>query len=350
MVSIADISFPQTSLSQKTNIDITAYQADLAHYIRKRPTRRMRVIKNFLEDNLRDPNQHIEGIDRELSYLYSKFCEEQNAMRKLNRMNTLKIKPKSINKKKKTSTEVSGFKEYSDYLEQFADKDCNLLQEIQPKPGANAEIFKRVFLKHKNTTFSQREPKKEEIPDLLSPQKIPSIENDFSYKSFDKKPIQSERKPPLKPNRSLTVTLTGRKPESQRVDSSNYVSPLLKRPQSVGVNSRRMNSLPVPAKSSTKEDNKSSEKISTTNVSNVALVKIQKIKKPIVDISLEEKTIEELKVKINKHLISQRSCKKDIPFQFDKNFLASRRIQKKQQAFAVRTGLIQAKVNMSFGI
>lgn len=175
----------------------------------------------------------------------------------------------------------------------------------------------------------------------------PSIVNDISLNSIEKKLSQSERIAPLKPNRSLTVTISGRKPESQRMDSINRVSPLLKRPQSVGLNARRMDSLPVNVKSTTR-DNKSSEKITTTNVSNTALIKIQKTKKPVI--SLEEKTLAELKSKINKHLISQRSCKKDIPFQFDKNFLASRRIQKKQQNFAVRTGLIQAKVNMSFGL
>lgn len=140
MVSIADIAFPQTSLSQKTNIDITAYQADLAHYIRKRPSRKMRVIKNFLDENLRDPNQHIQGIERDLTYLHSKFREEQNAMRKLNKLNMLKLKPRGTSKKKKkTQTEPSQFKEYSEYLEQFADKDCNLLRRY----NLNLELMLR---------------------------------------------------------------------------------------------------------------------------------------------------------------------------------------------------------------
>ena len=77
MISIADIPFSRVPQEENINFEPSRYQSDLLHYIRKKQPRKVRTVKNFLDRNLQNPDQDAQGIDKDLSRIYGRFCDEQ---------------------------------------------------------------------------------------------------------------------------------------------------------------------------------------------------------------------------------------------------------------------------------
>jgi len=77
MISIADIPFPRSCHDENFNIELVRYRTELQHFVRKKPTRQTRVVKRFLDINLKDPDQDAQVLERELSTIYNRFRDEQ---------------------------------------------------------------------------------------------------------------------------------------------------------------------------------------------------------------------------------------------------------------------------------
>jgi len=77
MISISDIPFPRSCPDENMNIELVRYRTELQHFVRKKPTRKMRIVKQFLDVNLKDPDQDAQVLERELSALYNRFRDEQ---------------------------------------------------------------------------------------------------------------------------------------------------------------------------------------------------------------------------------------------------------------------------------
>lgn len=77
MIAISDIPFSHSSQDENIHLALGSYKSDLVHFIRKKPTRKMRIVKKFLDANLKDPDKDAQILDRELSSLYGKYHDEQ---------------------------------------------------------------------------------------------------------------------------------------------------------------------------------------------------------------------------------------------------------------------------------
>jgi len=78
MLVISDIQVHKASTELRKNIEISRYKTDLAHFMRIKPTRKMRIVKGFLDVHLRNRDQDVNRLDKDLSLLYSRFHDQQN--------------------------------------------------------------------------------------------------------------------------------------------------------------------------------------------------------------------------------------------------------------------------------
>lgn len=138
--------FPKSNQS----FDVPHRKLDTVHYIRKKPTKKMKRVKNFLDKQELNNDLNKVQLDQNLSELFSKF-DHLKRVRDANREKRMKRRAlKSVPLQKNFTTDMTNFLEYHEYVEMFAKPESNLWEKIRPKPGQNAETFIRVYKEHRD--------------------------------------------------------------------------------------------------------------------------------------------------------------------------------------------------------
>lgn len=238
------------------------------------------------------------------------------------------------------------FQEYQEYLELFADSECNLFNDLKPKEGNNAKIFKEALLKSRRKSISI----KEKHGSLNRPKSNEEIDKKFQEPSpnSSQPKLPEQSKPVLNHDSSLILSLTY-KGDSYH-DSNNKSSSFNPSnvPTSYPQTSYSKKNTPFISSTSIKEQ-KNVEKLKKDHVFPLK----KEVKKHISSSALANTNIHDLKEKINKHIhLKPTSNKKEVSFQIDKNFIANRKLQEKKFLFNIRNGLIPSRplLNHSFGL
>jgi hypothetical protein len=124
---------------------------DTIHYIRKKPTKKMKRVKRFLDKNsLRDDLTKV-NMDQELSFLFDKFDHQKQARRRY-RINRQIMRGNSQGPpvpRLNTNPTENSFIEYKEYLDLFSYPEANIRSEVKSNPAKNAEIFKKFLTEQK---------------------------------------------------------------------------------------------------------------------------------------------------------------------------------------------------------
>ena len=244
---------------------------------------------------------------------------------------------------------------YTQYLQQFADTDCNLYADLNNSVD-NAEVFKKVLLSRKSTvSVQQKAPSsREKSLSKLSRrsknvsqeelEKTQSVNNDKTLE-FQRGKSQ-ERSRTVLSNEPNTTSIVLDKKASFKDSQSNFNSATGHPSRPISVLSKRtidQSDVFNPIKERARSIDRSKVEIMPL----IATTATPKVKPGV----MEDQNIISLKGKIDRYIIRQKTVKKDIPFKNDKTFIGSRKLQLKQLDFNVRNGLIPSvKINSSFGL
>jgi len=303
-------------------------------------------------------------MDRELSAVYSRFCDEQQMKKKFNRQRPLKARKGKKNAKKKDFQDFTNFREYIEYLDMFADKGCFLHDDLKPKPGANAKIFKEALEEARAKSVSPRSrlnsPPAAKTPsmDKTSAQFRDSIkEGSSKEKSALDSRNQSNNHSRVDLLRESSIMFQEPAKENSVVhkQSYNFYS---------RSNSRNIDQSYAPSAFTRKNSPAATQtggigtylSLKHSAKDAVEFTRLPLLKtKFLVDPSvvMTDSNIITLKEKISRNnQVKPRAAKREAKFQFDKNFIASRKLQEKNHEFNTRNGLVprSQQGNLSFGL
>jgi len=267
----------------------------------------------------------------------------------------IKARKGKKNGKKKDFQDFTNFREYIEYLDMFADKGCFLHDDLKPKPGANAKIFKQAFEEARAKSVSPRSR-------LNSPPaaKTPSMEKSSYHFRESSKSKDIKDKSPLGSNNHSRVDL---------LRDSSILFQMSQKENSAtnkGYNNSRVSNIdqsyaPSAFKNSpaathtggigTYASLKYSAKDAVEFNTKLPLLKLKVTVPPSV--VMTDVNIINLKQKIARNnQVKPRAEKRESKFQFDKNFIANRKLQEKNHEFKTRNGLVpnSQKGNLSFGL
>ena len=256
--------------------------------------------------------------------------------KKFNRLRPLKsIKKSKDVQKKKDYGDYSSFKEYHEYLELFADNDCSLFNDLKTKEKTNADIFREILLKSRI---------KANIPQLKSRSPLQSQEKKNSQDLLNGKSKNSVVA--FNRDSSMILSMTFKGDSSRDVfNKSNTFNPsnsnLIISQQRTLVSKKQS---PAETYVSGKEE------IGYHKPNNRSFAQEKSFTAERIQV-LDSKDVLDLKDKILRHVNDRpRFNRKEIPFQFDKNFIGSRKIQERKFDFERRNGLLpRTLLNLSFG-
>lgn len=251
-------------------------------------------------------------------------------------------KSKSVPQKKDYG-DYSNFKEYHEYLELFADGDCSLFNDLKAKEGSNAKIFKEVLMKSRlKAKLPQTKPKSPLLSQDKNRAMSPGTINEKLKKASSKNSASGFNK-----DSSMILSMTF-KGDSYRDmhNKSNAFNPT--NPNNYVSSDPKL----LASKKQSPAETYFSKETTSFNKSNMrsflqSKFPIEKKKTSILD----SKDILDLKHKIVKHENDRpRFSRKEVPFQFDKSFIGSRKLQEKKFDFDRRNGLLpRTLLSVSFG-
>jgi len=234
----------------------------------------------------------------------------------------------------------------------FADKGCFLHDDLKPKPGANAKIFKEALQEARAKSVSPRSR-------LNSPPvaKTPSMEkssNQFreSSKSKDKSPLGSHNQSRVDLMRDSSILFQLSQKENSATNKGYNNSRISNIDQSYAPSAFKNSPAAthtggVETYASLKYSAKDAVEFNTK----LPLLKLKVTVPPSV--VMTDANIINLKEKIARNnQVKPRAAKREAKFQFDKNFIANRKLQEKNHEFNTRNGLVprSQQGNLSFGL
>lgn len=286
------------------------------------------------------------------------------------------VQPKST-APKIDPNDFTSFKEYQEYLSLFADANCNLHEELKPKPGKNAEIFTEVILKRHSSGASRRAPSIEKFPgkspsgtiiksgepsrvsldayqgsrhfyrrsqDALQNTSGTSFAN-FSAVAGDGLGRSQEKfSGGANRNSSMVLSITG----SQKGRSDPQQEVQAPKPYMIPLKGMTA-AAPMIVNPSFVDPNGSSMYKGMSPIQEIK--REEDVRKSVLPLVKPEHVVEELQSLIKKHSKKKKKSNQEIaPIFYDKTFIGSRRLQERHIVFKMQKGLLpRSKINASFG-
>ena len=287
--------------------------------------------------------------------------------KKFNRQRPLKARKGKKNAKKKDFQDFTNFREYIEYLDMFADKGCFLHDDLKPKPGANAKIFKEALAEARAQSVSPRSrAAKTPSMDKTSAQFRESMKTSIKGDSVkDKSGLNSHNQsnnqsridlmrdssivfqvPPKENSVTHKQSYNGYSRSNSRNIDQSYVASAFTRKNSPAAT----HTGGVGTYASLRNSAKDAVEFPRMP-SRLPLLKTKFLVDPSV--VMTDANIITLKEKIlRNNQVKPRAAKREAKFQFDQNFIANRKLQEKNHEFNTRNGLVprSQQGNLSFGL